>query len=310
MTIRQKQFYNLRLKSSVSRESQRGKRDSGTSSPLPQEQQQSMKDHPHLLEHTGGSSVTAATGGKHLSSGSSLNRHLSAPSNRIEPLVAAARDIEDDDESNDSVFSDDASSTSSDVGVEMRDIYLGGSCMRRTRWRQDYVIPQLKSRGISYHNPDDFDGSLSMGDVHALVESTSKLDVERRREEHGHETATLKRRNPTTMSGPIIAGGGDNRERHNAAAVGSGDVDDNEDDDDDANQLRQMLEEPIFDPSLLDASRVLLFVITNETRSLAPMTLAAHYIGLGYDVVLCVQMLTDSIIYGNERVSGWTLECD
>ncbi|XP_055601377.1 uncharacterized protein LOC129750156 isoform X1 [Uranotaenia lowii] len=47
-----------------------------------------------------------------------------------------------------------------------------------------------------------------------------------------------------------------------------------------------------LDFDLLDASRVLLFVITNETRSLNAMTLAAHYIGMGYDVVLCVQMLT------------------
>lgn len=59
----------------------------------------------------------------------------------------------------------------------------------------------------------------------------------------------------------------------------------------------------LYNPALLDSSRVLLFVITNETRSLAPMTLAAHCIGLMYNVVLCVQMLPEFCIIGNDRVS-------
>lgn len=59
----------------------------------------------------------------------------------------------------------------------------------------------------------------------------------------------------------------------------------------------------IYDPNILDSSRVLLFIITNKTRSLAPMTLAAHYIGLGYNVVLCVQMLDDGCKIGNDKVS-------
>uniref|UniRef100_A0A182Q0I4 Raw n=1 Tax=Anopheles farauti TaxID=69004 RepID=A0A182Q0I4_9DIPT len=47
-----------------------------------------------------------------------------------------------------------------------------------------------------------------------------------------------------------------------------------------------------YDAAMLDACRIIIFAITNETRSLAPMTMAAHYIGLGYNVVLCVQMLS------------------
>ncbi|XP_035782858.1 uncharacterized protein LOC118461533 isoform X1 [Anopheles albimanus] len=49
-----------------------------------------------------------------------------------------------------------------------------------------------------------------------------------------------------------------------------------------------------YDAAMLDACRIVIFAITNETRSLAPMTMAAHYIGLGYNVVLCVQMLSTS----------------
>lgn len=58
----------------------------------------------------------------------------------------------------------------------------------------------------------------------------------------------------------------------------------------------------MYNPRILDSSRVLLFVITNETRSLAPMTLAAHYIGLGYNVVLCIQMLPEDCKIGNDLV--------
>lgn len=41
----------------------------------------------------------------------------------------------------------------------------------------------------------------------------------------------------------------------------------------------------------LDQSRVLLFVITKDTRSLTTMILASYYIGVGKSVVLCVQQL-------------------
>lgn len=43
--------------------------------------------------------------------------------------------------------------------------------------------------------------------------------------------------------------------------------------------------------SSLDQSSVLLFVITNDTRSLTTMILASYYIGLGKNVVLFVQQL-------------------
>lgn len=58
----------------------------------------------------------------------------------------------------------------------------------------------------------------------------------------------------------------------------------------------------LYNPVVLDSSNVLLFYISNETRSLAPMTLAAHCIGLMYNVVLCIQMLPDQCIIGNELV--------
>ncbi|XP_059614676.1 uncharacterized protein LOC132260518 [Phlebotomus argentipes] len=218
-------LYTLRFKSapSVSRESQR-KRDSGTSSPLPQE-----------------------------SSGSSLVGRDSSSAVPQFPTRQLERRA-DDEEDNDSVFSDDAASSessSSDSSSDMRDIFLGGSCMRRSRWREDYAIPVLKTRGMTYHLPEE--GHHFVADV-GMPEKRLKYN-------------TLLPETPTEDE-----------------SVG------------------HLINEPLFNPTLLDSSRVLLFVITNETRSLAPMTLAAHYIGLGYDVVLCVQMLVDSII-GNERLT-------
>lgn len=53
----------------------------------------------------------------------------------------------------------------------------------------------------------------------------------------------------------------------------------------------------------MDNSKVILFVITDDTRSLTTMILAAYYIGLGRDVVLCVEPLSESeAMVRNEKV--------
>ncbi|XP_068219463.1 uncharacterized protein raw isoform X2 [Palaemon carinicauda] len=54
---------------------------------------------------------------------------------------------------------------------------------------------------------------------------------------------------------------------------------------------------------LMDHSRVLLFVITNNTRGISAMALASHYIGLGCNVVLCVQTLTEDSVVNGEQLS-------
>lgn len=60
----------------------------------------------------------------------------------------------------------------------------------------------------------------------------------------------------------------------------------------------------------MDNSKVLLFVITNDTRSLTTMILAAHYVGLGKNIVLCIQQLPveDSEIC-NEKVKLFSTLC-
>lgn len=186
----------------------------------------------------------------------------------------------DESDSNDSVFSTDggdsgASSANGDdhlnapvfpsdellinglsecSRIELRDIYLGGSCMVRTRWRQDHAIPYLKSIGISYYLPTLHENICkthlsSLGDANA---------------------------DPNDFCSSLFPS---------------------------AEQTDASEDSLMYNPLILDSSRVLLFVITNKTRSLAPMTLAAHCIGLGYNVVLCVQMLPERCTIGHDLLT-------
>lgn len=172
----------------------------------------------------------------------------------------------DSDDSNDSVFSTGSSLEEEHMlnfdqhrKFDVKDIYLGGSCMLRTRWRQELAIPYLKSRHISFYLP-------------TLHENLTKLQLTKRMKHKDGESSN-----------------------HDSFTVVEG---------------KPLNEEPstggsslMYNPNVLDSSRLLLFIITNETRSLAPMTLAAHYIGLGYNVVLCVQMLPENCNIGNDQVS-------
>lgn len=160
-----------------------------------------------------------------------------------------------DSDSNDSVFSTSSSLDEDSIPTafderkqyEARDIYLGGSCALRTKWRRDIAVPFLKEKQVTFYLPTLHE-NLSLKQLKKLKSSAD-------------ENLTIEE----------ITG-------------------------DDIGSL-------MYNPRILDSSRVLLFVITNETRSLAPMTLAAHYIGLGYNVVLCIQMLPEHCKIGNDQVN-------
>lgn len=203
-------------RSDSSRDSGLDYRDSGTSSPQPNESGNKL----HLMNGNSGSSLLSNTNTK-----------------------TTDEDFNDNDsDSNDSVFST-SSSLDEDSNLEVRDIYLGGSCMLRTHWRRDIAIPQLKARNITFYLP-------------TIHENLSIKEAKKKN--GGYKLEELEKSS-------------------NDEAL-------------------------IYNPRVLDSSRVLLFVITNETRSLAPMTLAAHYIGLSYNVVLCIQMLPDDCKIGAEKV--------
>lgn len=215
-------------------------RDSGTSSPQPNE----------II-------------GKLLNgnSSSSLHTKMSIHVHHTDIGSGTTKTTTDDDDdidsdSNDSVFSTSSSLDEDSVPsaeddrkqYEARDIYLGGSCMLRTKWRSELAIPYLKEKQITYYLP-------------TLHENLTLKQIKKLKDGAEEKHVLVQESNDQDISAP-----------------------------------------PMFSPRILDSSRVLLFVITNETRSLAPMTLAAHYIGLCYNVVLCIQMLPEHCKIGHDEV--------
>lgn len=191
-------------------------------------------------------------------------------------------------DSNDSVFSSGSSIdsilnyNSQDLedaeSLDLRDIYLGGSCALRSNWRNE-AISMLNQHDLTYHMPQlhdslihsqngDSDGRLSTSPPVQNEPSSSKPLETSSSNDSGISTGQ-PRHSYRTTSGTVIYPSG-----------------------------RRM-----FNLHLLESSRVLLFVISNETRSIAPMTLAAHCIGLGYNVVLCVQMLPQNCSIGDDKVN-------
>lgn len=284
-------------------------RDSGTSSPQP-------PNVPCLSTQCSADSNASSNGLPITPSSSSMIQHqhcsekkskrslLHVKPHQHQPQIQLANDDVvdiDSDDSNDSVFSSGSSSIdlASDhdhrqqhvSGIEIRDLYLGGSCMLRTNWRQDIAIPMLKQRGVSYHLPTLHESitvvpivptsmNQQSNDRDGVTTGSTQIPMKRKKSRREHETILAV----TEATGGDIAGA-------RVDAIG------------DLTTALNVVRKPMFNPALLESCRVLLFVITNETRSLAPMTLAAHYIGLGYNIVLCVEMLPEFCVIGNDRVS-------
>lgn len=185
---------------------------------------------------------------------------------------------EEESDSDDSVFSSSSSISSANIcldsmaALDMRDVYLGGSCVLRTKWRHEYAIPYLVSKGATFHLP-------------ALHESLQQSQTNS--EKTLAQNSSSREKSPTKSSLNLT-------ESVKVATINIAEP----------NSILSSVRPNLFNPTLLDSSRVLLFVITNETRSLAPMTLAAYCIGLMYNVVLAVQMLPENCIINNEKVSS------
>lgn len=209
---------------------------------------------------------------------------------------------EEESDSNDSVFSSSSSINSINccdptLGYstpDFREVYLGGSCFLRTKWRQELAIPYLKSKGISYHLPV----------LHESI-NPSQLDLPDKSTEDDDNQKSAGpnwrvRRQPTSSAANFMRTR--RKCRTNSGNKTAEEVEEVTIAEESLSWTLSPVRSNLFNPSLLDSSRVLLFVITNETRSLAPMTLAAHCIGLMYNVVLAVQMLPDDCVIGNEKV--------
>lgn len=216
------------------------------------------------------------------SNASAAQMHSTYPDNSVT--------AEEESDSNDSVFSSSSSTNSVNCnyggnelltfgGTDFRDVYLGGSCFLRTKWRQDIAMPYLKTKGITYHLP-------------ALHESlqTLQLDLPEKAFEDARQLGAQEKSLKRT------------RRKYRGAALEEEEEEELTVSEETYSWALPAMRQSLYNPALLDASRVLLFVISNETRSLAPMTLAAHCIGLMYNVVLAVQMLPDDCVINNEKV--------
>lgn len=232
---------------------------------------------------------------------------------------------DDDSDSTDSVFSSGSSSATDDLNMfefkgansscvlrsnAIRDIYLGGSCMERTKWRQEFAIPCLKEKNISYY----------LSDLHESIEpsvtkSRKRIQIKNGPSSAEHDKKTnqdeQQREQHHNIEKDYEKGEGEPNRQHHQTEEEEQEVVAMEDEESHSQNNLSLVENTLveygmeeedvgsetqnhmFNPKILDSSRVLFFLITNETRSLAPMTLAAHYIGLGYNVVLCVQMLPE-----------------
>lgn len=256
-------------------------RDSGTSSPI----------NPDSGSDSGLSSRTLRI----ITRNESQLTSFSINSNSVAPLKGISFDRqtthsdeteEELSDSNDSVFSSGSSIDSilnynsqeneENESFDLRDIYLGGSCALRSNWRNK-VIAMLNEHDITYHMPQLHDSLIHTthnGDTELSTsppvqnEPSSSKPLETSSSNDSGISTGQPRNSYRTTSGTVIYPSG-----------------------------RRM-----FHLSLLESSRVLLFVISNETRSLAPMTLAAHCVGLGYNVVLCVQMLSNDCTIGKDKV--------
>ncbi|XP_026843848.1 uncharacterized protein LOC6593876 isoform X3 [Drosophila persimilis] len=209
------------------------------------------------------------------------------------PASAAAPTEEEESDSNDSVFSSSSSIASAGDalccgGLDLRDVYLGGSCVMRTKWRQELAVPYLQSKNVSFHSPA----------LHESIQVQSQQQPQQQQPQQQqqpglHEQQQQQRSFVRTRR--KCRGNQLQLEEQEELTVAEESL---------SWSLPPVsVRHNLYNPSLLDSSRVLLFVITNETRSLAPMTLAAHCIGLMYNVVLAVQMLPEDCVLGGEKLT-------
>ncbi|XP_050322204.1 uncharacterized protein LOC126754246 isoform X2 [Bactrocera neohumeralis] len=263
-------------------------RDSGTSSPQPLDQPMKSRSaaqlaYPILSAH----STAAAAYPLAQLNASAAQLHSTYPDSSVT--------AEEESDSNDSVFSSSSSINSVNcnyggnnefltfAGTDFRDVYLGGSCFLRTKWRQDIAMPYLKTKGVTFH-PPALHESLQATQLDSSLPDKVYEDA---RQLGAAQEKSLKR----------------TRRKYRGAALEEEEEEELTVSEETYSWALPPMRPSLYNPALLDASRVLLFVITNETRSLAPMTLAAHCIGLMYNVVLAVQMLPDDCVINNEKLT-------
>ncbi|XP_068157622.1 uncharacterized protein raw isoform X2 [Drosophila tropicalis] len=258
-------------------------RDSGTSSPQPTTTAGLAKgSKPQILVNVESIETTEIITTK------TIETKPTTPGVTAVPFVPTMEEEESD--SSDSLFSNSSSSSlccpgiAGGAGLDLRDVYLGGSCVMRTKWRQELAVPYLQANGISFHAPALHESIQQLANVTQEADSEASTNLQEQQQQRSFIRTRRKcRGNQLQLEEQEELTVAEESLSWSLPPVA----------------VRQSL----YNPALLDSSRVLLFVITNETRSLAPMTLAAHCIGLMYNVVLAVQMLPEDCVLGGEKLT-------
>ncbi|KAH8248596.1 hypothetical protein KR032_001225, partial [Drosophila birchii] len=262
-------------------------RDSGTSSPQPTGPSSSLgkSPRPQILLNVESIETTEII----------TTKTIETKANAVTAaqLVSTPPEEEESD-SNDSVFSSSSSIASAGDalccggGLDLRDVYLGGSCVLRTKWRTELAVPYLQSKNVSFHTPALHESIQLMHQDQSQEQATVTQQQQQAPSEQQQTQRSFVRTRRKCRGNQLQL------EEQEELTVAEESL---------SWSLPPVaVRQSLYNPSLLDSSRVLLFVITNETRSLAPMTLAAHCIGLMYNVVLAVQMLPDDCVLGGEKV--------
>ncbi|KAH8350695.1 hypothetical protein KR084_004008, partial [Drosophila pseudotakahashii] len=258
-------------------------RDSGTSSPQPTASSSLGKSpRPQILLNVESIETTEII----------TTKTIETKPNPVTASVVVPAEEEESD-SNDSVFSSSSSIASAGDalccggGLDIRDVYLGGSCVLRTKWRQELAVPYLQSKSVSFHTPALHESIQQMIQNHDQGSATQQQTAPPQEQQQQQRSFVRTRRK--------CKGNQLQLEEQEELTVAEESL---------SWSLPPVaVRQSLYNPSLLDSSRVLLFVISNETRSLAPMTLAAHCIGLMYNVVLAVQMLPEDCVLGGEKLT-------
>ncbi|KRF78009.1 uncharacterized protein raw isoform X2 [Drosophila virilis] len=267
-------------------------RDSGTSSPQPSSSTAlGKKAQPQIMLNVESIETTEIITTKTIET-----KPFMAVSSNATPATATTEEEESD--SNDSVFSSSSSIASGGdalccSGLDLRDVYLGGSCVLRTKWRQQLAAPYLQAKGVTFHTPALHESiqqqqQQQLSTQERTAGATATQDTARSQEQQQQQRSFVRTRRKCRGNQLQL-------EEQEELTVAEESL---------SWSLPPMaVRQSLYNPALLDSSRVLLFVITNETRSLAPMTLAAHCIGLMYNVVLAVQMLPEDCVLGGEKLT-------
>ncbi|KAF2369214.1 hypothetical protein FHG87_000015 [Trinorchestia longiramus] len=178
------------------------------------------------------------------------------------------------------------------------DVYLGGASAVHDPWRCDVAEPLLKKHGLTFCSP-----SSSVSSPHQTSSAArAKCDDGVSRSNCASEVSDECTKSKSTSP--------DRRKMNRNCKISSKRAP--RQTKDNTSAACQTAELPDSNGRLLpseaaniDQCRILLFVISNKTRSVSAMAMAAHYVGMGCNVVLCVQDLEIGSLVDGEMLTKY-----